>query len=250
VEIEGAPVALAEVIDGYKNRDAPILPADVEMMKANLTAAQATMESKYEQQHLELAGVTKAVMDQLTHSQLSAEEMRQLERDDPQEYMLTQMRQRQTQDAVHSAVQALQAETQRQDGIEQQQTAEFQKAEMAKVPARIPEWKDRKIAAKEAEYIEEYLRTMDFADADFAVLNDSRYIAIARQAMLYAKLMDGKKLTMQKVKRTPKRVAQPARNENAQQEQVARQRQSVRDKLKKTGRIEDAAAAIGGLRQP
>jgi hypothetical protein len=249
VDLDGTKVPLAEVIEGYKNRDAPMLPADVEVLKSQYTTAQATLEAGYEQRILELAGVTKAVMDRLETDSLSPEEMRTLEKEDPQDFVLRKLRMDADKGALNAAVAELRNEEARHGQMEQQQAEQFRQAEMAKVPIRIPEWKDREVAGKEVQYIQDYLRTQDFQDADFSILNDSRYIAVARDAMLYRKLMDGKKLTMKKVKRTPKRVAASARNENAQEEQVVKKHQALIDKAKRTGRLEDAAARIGGLGQ-
>ena len=107
---------------------------------------------------------------------------------------------------------------------------------------RIPAWKDQEVAQQEKSAISSYAKTIGFNDEEISSVVDARAVELLRKAYLYDQMMDGEKLEKKRVKKAPAtaKSGQP----KTKQERSSRQRKDALDKLKKSGRMQDAVAYL------
>lgn len=162
---------------------------------------------------------------------------------DPSAYL----RQKEAYEQAMGDLQAATSERQRLDQetkVEQQRKLQAFVAENAsKLPELVPEWKDRKAYERDRPKVRDYLLGRGFSDEEINQAYDARLVAIAADGMRWRELQKGKlKPTappLEKALRpTPPSSAPPKVNRDAQ---------AARNRLAKSGRVEDAAAAIRAL---
>lgn len=160
---------------------------------------------------------------------------------DPVEYL----RQKDAYDRSTLQRQAAAIERQR---VEQQTAAEREQAARALVQAeseklaeRIPEWKSTEQRQKLVQDIQQEMRDRGFSDTEIGQLAYAHHFEVVRDAMKWRQLQSKKPAVDKKVREAPK-VVKPgtATNRNSKEELQAK----TRARLKKSGRVEDAAAAI------
>ena len=156
---------------------------------------------------------------------------------------------RKEQEGRVAQLQAVQAEQQRMQQIEAQKQQQMQQSYLEQqrqiLPDIIPEWRDKKVAATEATQIRDFLLGEGFSEQDVSGMSNATLVKLARKAMLY----DRGETRANEVKAKPKkprakilksgsRASQPKRTSAAQEAQ---------NRARKTGRVNDAAAAIKAL---
>jgi hypothetical protein len=156
---------------------------------------------------------------------------------------------RKEQEERAAQLQAVQAEQQRMQQIEAQKREQMQQSYLEQqrqiLPDIIPEWRDSKVAATEATQIRDFLLGEGFSEQDVSGMSNATLVKLARKAMLY----DRGETRANQVKAKPKkpraktlksgsRASQPKRTSAAQEAQ---------NRARKTGRVNDAAAAIKAL---
>ena len=156
---------------------------------------------------------------------------------------------RKEQEGRVAQLQAVQAEQQRMQQIEAQKHVQMQQSYLEQqrqiLPDIIPEWRDSKVAATEATQIRDFLLGEGFSEKDVSGMSNATLVKLARKAMLY----DRGETRANEVKAKPKkprtktlksgsRASQPKRTSAAQEAQ---------NRARKTGRVNDAAAAIKAL---
>ena len=161
--------------------------------------------------------------------------------EDPVEYI----RQKDAYDRTNEQRYAAALERQR---VEQKTAAEREQAAQAlirqeseKLAERVPEWSNTEQRASLVREIQQEMRDRGFSDAEIGQLAYAHHLEVVRDAMAYRKMMAKKPAVEKKVRDAPK-VVKPgtATNRNSQQEEQAKARQ----RLRKSGHIDDAAAAI------
>ena len=156
---------------------------------------------------------------------------------------------RKQQEERQAQLQAVSAEQQRLQQLHQQkmQQMEAQYVEQQReiLPEIIPEWRDTKVASKEASDLRDFLLGEGFTAEDVGGLTNATLVKLARKAMLYDRGQTRAKTAKQKPKKqasktlkSGSRATQP-RPKSAQKQALQRVQQS--------GRVQDAAAAIKSL---
>lgn len=131
-----------------------------------------------------------------------------------------------------------------QGKVEQQRQLQAYVAEnAAKLPELIPEWKDRKAYDRDRPKVREYLVSRGFSDEEINQAYDARLVAMAADGMRYRELLKGK---IRPVAPAPQKALKPNPPSSAPPK-VNRDAQAARNRLKSSGRVEDAAAAIRAL---
>ncbi len=135
---------------------------------------------------------------------------------------------------------------QEQERVQAQQQADYQSylAEQGKLlDSKFPEWSDK---GKREKDVTEMVATLSEAygitEQELRACVDHRQILMARDAMRWQKLQKSKPATLQKVRSAPKLIrpgAQQSRTANADE-----QSQKARLNLRRTGRPQDAGAAL------
>lgn len=145
-----------------------------------------------------------------------------------------------------------QAEKQMQEYVQQQQVQQQQmladvfKREQAALYREMGwEGNEDKASAEKREIVT-YLRSYGYQDQELATAMDHRALVIADKARKWDALQKKGAVEKKKVVKLGKKVLKPgARQGKAEATQQAQQ--AVRKRLKKSGRIDDAAAAMRGL---
>jgi len=132
----------------------------------------------------------------------------------------------------------------------QQQLAEQSKleqqrnlySEAQKLEEMIPEWKDQATAEKEKAELMTYGRANNYSDEELNNVSDSRAINMLRKAFLWDQLQSKKGNLKQKALATPA-SSTAVRNANAPRQKMTEFKKAEL-KLRKTGKLKDAASAF------
>lgn len=161
---------------------------------------------------------------------------------DPVEYL----RQKEAATQRAQALQAAQFEQQRvlqqHESERQTQLQSFLKEQRDHLLAKLPEWKDEAKAKTEQSELKAFLASNGLNDQEISGIADHRMILLARKAMLYDKTVRNADLSAKRLQNLPPKVERPgaaAPAPDKAQQAIARSR--------RTGRTEDAAAAIAQL---
>ena len=114
----------------------------------------------------------------------------------------------------------------------------LQKEESQKLVEAIDEWKDENKAKSGKEQVSSYLKGLGFSNEQIGSVLDHRVIVMARKAMLY----DQGKLTADTKKVVP--VKKVLTSKGVKSNSKTEMEKQLRQRLQKTGRVEDAAALI------
>lgn len=126
--------------------------------------------------------------------------------------------------------------------------------ESKRLPELVPEWADETTAKQEKVELRNYLLSMNIpaeqidgkVDANGNIvapgLSDAHAIAIARKAMLYDRSQQNVSVTKKKVKKLPKVLKSGKTTTKSEIDHAAQKKK--RDRLRQTGRPEDAASLI------
>ncbi len=147
-------------------------------------------------------------------------------------------------------LQAVQTEQQRMQQLHQQRMdqarAQFVEQQREVLPDLIPEWRDMKIAAQEAGEIREFLLQTGFPEQDIDGMNSALLVKMARLAMLQAR--GANRADKAKAKPKPAKGSKTMRaGSRGTQPKPKSAVREAQQRLKSTGRVNDAAAAIKAL---
>lgn len=147
-------------------------------------------------------------------------------------------------------LQAVQVEQQRMQQIHQQRMdqarAQFVEQQREVLPDLIPEWRDTKVAAQEAGEIREFLLQTGFPEQDIDEMNSALLVKMARLAMLQAR--GANRADKAKAKPKPAKGSKTMRaGSRGTQPKPKNAVREAQQRLKSTGRVNDAAAAIKAL---
>ncbi|MAO19839.1 MAG: hypothetical protein CMJ25_03720 [Phycisphaerae bacterium] len=147
-------------------------------------------------------------------------------------------------------LQAVQTEQQRMQQLHQQRMdqarAQFVDQQREVLPDLIPEWRDTKVAAQEAGEIREFLLQTGFPEQDIDGMNSALLVKMARLAMLQAR--GANRADKAKAKPKPAKGSKTMRaGSRGTQPKPKNAVREAQQRLKSTGRVNDAAAAIKAL---
>ena len=156
---------------------------------------------------------------------------------------------RKQQEERTAQLEAVQAERQRIAQLEQQRMEQMQaryfEEQRQVLPEIIPEWRDSKVASKEAKDIRAFLLGEGFSEQDVNGLQNATLVKLARKAMLYDKGQT-RATEAKKKPRTQKAKTLKAGSRGSQPKPSSEQSQALQ-RARQTGRVQDAAAAIKSL---
>lgn len=238
VKIDGKEVAVPvnELVNGYQ-RNADYTRKTQEVAEQR-KAAQGELESaKAERAHY--AQQLEAVSSMLQQNAPQQLDWDTLLQQNPVEYLRQQRIHLQYQNQVQAV------ETERQQVAERQQADEAkatgERIETAKVEMLklIPEWKNPKVATAEKTEMVEYLTALGYGTDEVSQINDPKVVATVRKAMKFDKIT-AQRANLRPATPQGPRTAQPGTPTSRSGNEQTRARQ----RLAKTGSIEDAAAVF------
>jgi len=206
---------------------------DYRQKTMSLSDEKKAFEAKKSEFDSALADLQDMVM--MKANQLESDEMKELKELDPDQYW------KKFED-VKSQAEKLKAFKDKRDAELLEQQNSLVQSELAKYTDIIPEWLDDSVKAKDVQSMVSFLSKSGFSEQEIGGLYDSRMMSVVRKAALYDQL-SSKNLESKRVQSPPK-SSKPASTTQAQ-EKTAKQKSF--DRLKKTGKMSDAQAAIKNL---
>ena len=142
---------------------------------------------------------------------------------------------------------AIQSEQQRlaqlQQAEQQRATEEYLLQQKDALLAALPEWKDPKKAKAEKALVVESAKAAGFSEDDLKNVYDHRLVLLLRKAGLYDQMMSKR----QGIKPVVSNGPRPAKPGAAGRVSTTTEATRAKQRLAKTGRIDDAASAIALL---
>ena len=238
VKVDGknVEVTLEELQKGY-SREADYTRKTQQVSEERRAfQAEADLVRTERQQYSQLLGSLKAQLQQNAAPQV---DMDRLYHEDPIEWV----RQKEVMRERVEKVQAIQAEQQRlfQTSQREQQQALEQQLVLQKdaLLAALPSWKDSKVAKAEKALVVESAKNAGFSDEDLNSVYDHRLVLLLRKAGLYDQMMS-KRQGIKPVTNGPR----PAKPGAAGRVSTTSESVRAKQRLAKTGRIDDAVSAI------
>ena len=246
IEVDGEEITIEELRSGHLRQK------DYTRKTQELAENRKAMEAQYqeiERERAEYAQLLPAMAERIQQAAEQEPDWDTLYDADPVMAAKAERQWRKEQEARVAQLQAVQAEQQRMQQIEAQKHEQMQQSYLEQqrhiLPDIIPEWRDKKVAATEATQIRDFLLGEGFSEQDVSGMSNATLVKLARKAMLY----DRGETRANEVKAKPKkprakilksgsRASQPKRTSAAQEAQ---------NRARKTGRVNDAAAAIKAL---
>ena len=172
----------------------------------------------------------------------SSEYWEQLKAENPMQYLVErqELQERSSErEAAQQKVFAMQQQLAEQNKLEHQKKLY---SEAQKLEELIPEWKDRATADKEKAELMQFGRSQNYSDEELNAVTDSRAINMLRKAYLWDQLQSKKTNLKQKALATPA-SSTAVRNANAPRKKMS-DLTKAQLKLRKTGKLKDAASAF------
>jgi len=246
IEVDGEEITIEELRSGHLRQK------DYTRKTQELAENRKAMEAQYqeiERERAEYAQLLPAMAERIQQAAEQEPDWDTLYDTDPVMAAKAERQWRKEQEERVAQLQAVQAEQQRMQQIAAQKQQQMQQSYLEQqrhiLPDIIPEWRDKKVAATEATQIRDFLLGEGFSEQDVSGMSNATLVKLARKAMLY----DRGETRANEVKAKPKkprakilksgsRASQPKRTSAAQEAQ---------NRARKTGRVNDAAAAIKAL---
>jgi hypothetical protein len=192
------------------------------------------------------ASIIPAMVAKL-QSEMPSPPSQELRYADPAQYLLQMEDYRMKQEALR-ALQSEQMEVQRRERMREE--AEFKNAVAEgyeKLPELWPEWKDKVKYERDVKAMWSYAKkTYGYGDDELSMTTDPRAVAILNKARLYDELRAKKIVPDPRIERVMKPTGGTS-VDGTQMSNRAKQLGQTRTRLRETGRVEDAAKAIGLL---
>ena len=230
---EDIEVPLDELISGYSRHSS--------YTKKSQSLAEERKNFENEQQ--EARSVRQQAIQILESAQQTAQSQTQekdaqywqdLKDNDPMQFMLERDELREAQMQNHQRDQELLQLRSQEEAEQKAHFEQYLENQRKNLDELIPEWKDGKVAESERKLIIEYGKSIGFSDEELEKAYDSRAVATMRKAMLYDQLTQ-KRGTLKPVKQGNMKAG----SQSIDLSNVKNRKAS--DKLRKSGRVEDAA---------
>jgi hypothetical protein len=234
---EEAEVTIDELINGYQR--------EADYTKKTQSLAEARKALDQEKAQVEQAKILRdqyaqrlQMVEQVLQSQNKPENLEQLKETDPIGYAVKVAEQNQRE----KQLQAVQAERQRIAQTQQAERVQHLSSHVAqeaeKLAQTIPEFKDPEKGEIVRKEIRTFAKSIGWTDQELASVYDSRAVLTLYQAMQYQKLMSKQPQVTKRMAEAPRMLkAGVSTQREAGQEQVKK----VKQQLKRSGRIADAA---------
>ena len=248
IDGETSEVPLDELISGYQ-RKATYTQRQQELVKERDDLEARSRELDPERQALrQTYQQYQGVLNQL-HEQMQAAnqppnmDWDALERENPVQWLKLKELERQR----NGEIQAVQAEQARMQqfvaGENQKKLEERLTVEQGLVLEKIPEWANGDLQAEEQRKLVEFGKAVGYSDNELNTLYDHRALVVLRDAMRYNELTNGDKVAEAKSKIGSAKGG----NKTISRRTRSRQVKAKRAQLKKTGKVDDAAALFADI---
>jgi hypothetical protein len=246
LEVDGEETTVEELRNGYlRQKD---YTRKTQELAESRKAFQAEI-SEIERERAEYAQLLPAMAQRIQQAAEQEPDWDKLYDADPTMAAKAERQWRKQQEERQAQLEAVQSEQQRmqQLALEKQQKMqqEYLNQQRNILPEVIPEWRDKKVAATEATQIRDFLLNEGFSEQDVGGMTNATLVKLARKAMLY----DRGQTRANEVKAKPSkpRTKTLKSGSRASQPKRASAAQEAQNRARKTGRVQDAAAAIKAM---
>jgi hypothetical protein len=125
---------------------------------------------------------------------------------------------------------------------QQEQFASYLAEQKKLLQAKIPEWADETVRAKDKAEIVAYLGTHGISKEEFEAVTDHRHALVVRDALKWHQLQKSKPSVLNKVKAAPKLLKPGTKQSKDVVTKLATNRE--RETLRQTGKVRDAVPAL------
>jgi hypothetical protein len=238
VKVDGKEVAvtLDELQKGY-SRTQDYTRKTQQIAEVRKQVEQETQAIRAErEQYAQLLGALQAQL-QTSEPQVDLE---RLYHEDPIEWVRQKEVLRERQEKAY----AIQAEQQRLSQLSQQEQQRAMEAHLENqkdaLLAALPEWRDPKKAKAEKALVLESAKSVGFSDDDLKSVYDHRLVLLLRKAAMYDQMVSKR----QGIKPVVNNGPRPAKPGAAGRVSTTTESTRAKQRLAKTGRVDDAASAI------
>lgn len=183
-------------------------------------------------------------MENMLKTDLDAVNWQQLREEDPAEYAARQQDARQRLEQIERAKlrvgQSHQQQMQEQQQQAQAQYQEYLQEQKNLLLEKMPEWRDESKLQSDFKEMQSYLTGYGFTAEEMQAVADHRQIMLIQKAMQLDKLQKSKPEVTKRVVKAPKLAKPGTRKSSADAKTETRIK--LRNRLKKTGSVKDAAA--------
>ena len=246
VEVDGEEITVEELKRGNLRQ------RDYTRKTQELAEARKELEANYEEiqrERAQYAQMLPALQERLQQPVEQEPDWDTLYDTDPTMAAKAERQWRKQQEERAAQLQAVEAERQRMMGLEQQRLEQMQaryfEEQRQILPELIPEWRDSSVASKEAKDIRGFLLKEGFSEQDVNGLTNATLVKLARKAMLYDQGQT-RATEAKKKPKTQKTKTLKAGSRSTQPRPKSEQKQALQ-RVRQTGRVQDAAAAIKTL---
>lgn len=246
VEVDGEEITVEELKRGNLRQ------RDYTRKTQELAEARKQLEANYEEiqrERAQYAQMLPALQERLQQPVEQEPDWDTLYDTDPTMAAKAERQWRKQQEERTAQLQAVEAERQRMMGLEQQRLEQMQaryfEEQRQILPELIPEWRDSSVASKEAKDIRGFLLKEGFSEQDVNGLTNATLVKLARKAMLYDQGQT-RATEAKKKPKTQKTKTLKAGSRSTQPRPKSEQQQALQ-RVRQTGRVQDAAAAIKTL---
>lgn len=250
VDGETRAVPLSDLVKSYQLTEA----AEKRLEEAKTKAKSLNQELAEQKQAIEQQYATAAELIKHAEKMLDTDSKginwSELRENDPAEYSAkkTEMaeRRQRLEEMKRDASSKWREQMEKAQQEAQAQHQERLKAEHEALIEKVPEWRDEEKAKVEKGELAKYLMSQGFSEQDVASAADHRLILMARKAMLFDKRSTESKAALKKVAKIPK-VMKPG-TPKPKEQQTREQQEKARQRLRKSGSVDDAFALLKARR--
>lgn len=246
VEVDGEETTVEELRNGYlRQKD---YTRKTQELSESRKAMQAEL-AEIERERAEYAQLLPAMAQRIQQVAEQEPDWDKLYDADPAMAAKAERQWRKQQEEREAQMQAVQSEQQRMQQLALEKQQKMQQEYLAQqrsiLPEVIPEWRDSKVAATEATQIRDFLLNEGFSEQDVGGMTNATLVKLARKAMLY----DRGQTRANEVKAKPNkpRAKTLKSGSRASQPKRASAAQEAQNRARRTGRVQDAAAAIKAM---
>ena len=223
------------------------IAGDVAGEQARFQAKIQAVQAEFEAKQAQIAQQERLVSDflPLIQAQIPPPPSEEQWRDDP----IGAIQQEREHNAAVGRLRAMQAQAmERQKAVQEQHKAKLQEhlqRESERLMERMPKLKDEGKRSEFTKSMFTELKALGFSEQEIGNINDSKVLEVVDGFLEYRKLMAQRPVAQKKVAQAAP-VAVPQRRVTAS-EQAAQKRSEAFERLRKTGRADDAVSAIRNL---
>ena len=237
---EEIEVTLDDLIKGYQR--------EADYTKKTQTLAEQRKQVEAERAVIEQAKTQRdqyqerlAIIENALRSQAPQENLEALKETDPIGYAVKVAEQTQRERQLQAITLERQRIAEMQQAEQSQNLTSHLAAEAQKLAEVIPEFADEQKSVQVKKDIRDYAKKIGWSDQELASVYDSRAVMTLYKAMKYEQLLSGKANATKKVQEAPKMLKPGV---SRQSDPNSEQTKQALAKLRKTGRVADAANAF------